>query len=102
MESPDQWAFAYQHNVFDVGNLDKVDGHSHYGMIVDNFFGNAVAHYLQRLVAQVLDMIFGIAVVEIELAMVIGPFSVVQYWMINQDEDSYYLFEPESLQIRRH
>jgi len=79
MESPEQWVFAYQHNVFDAGNLDKVDGHNHYSMVVDNRFGNAVAHYLQRLVAQVLDMIAGIAVVEIEPGMVVGPFVVVQY-----------------------
>jgi len=62
MESPEQWVFAYQHNVFDAGNLDNVDGHNHYSMVVDNCFGNAVAHYLQRLVAQVLDMIAGITV----------------------------------------
>ena len=88
MESPKQWVFAYQHNVFDVGNFDKVDGHNHYSMVVDNRFGNAVAHYLQRLVAQVPDMIVGIAVVDIEPAMVVGPFVVVQYWMIDQDEES--------------
>jgi len=79
MESLEQWVFAYQHNVFDVGNLDKVDGHNHYNMAVNNCFGNAVAHYLQRLVAQFLDMIAGIAVVEIEPGMVVGPFAVVQY-----------------------
>jgi len=33
-------------------------------------------------------MIAGIVVVEIELAMVVGPFVVVQYWMIDQDEES--------------
>ena len=93
MESPEQWVLAYQHNVFDAGNFDKVDGHNHYNM---------VAHYLQRLVAQVLDMIAGMAVVEIVSAMVVGPFVVAQYWMIDQDEESEYLFEPESLQIRRH
>ena len=57
-------------------------------MVVDNRYGNAVAHYLQRLVARVLDMIAGIEVVNIEPAMVVGPFAVVQYWMIDQDEDS--------------
>ena len=85
---PEQLVFAYRHNVFDAGNFDKVDGHNHYNMVVDNRFGNAIAHYLQRLVAQVLDMIAGIAVVEIEPAMVVGPFVVVQYWMIDQDEES--------------
>jgi len=88
MESPEQWVFTYQHNVFDAGNLDKVDGHNHYSMVVDKCFANAVAHYLQRLVSQVLDMIVGIAVVEIELAMVVGPFTIVQYSTIDQDEDS--------------
>ena len=88
MESLEQWVFAYQHNVFDVGNFDKVDGHNHYNMVVDNPFGNAVAHYLQRLVVEVLDMIAGMAVVEIEPALVVGPFDVVQYWMIDQDDDS--------------
>jgi len=88
MELLEQWVFAYQHNVFDVGNFNKVDGHNHYSMVVDNLFGNVVSHYLQRLVAQVLDMIVGIMVVEIELAMVVGPFAVVQYWMIDQDEES--------------
>jgi len=57
-------------------------------MVVDNCFGNAIAHYIQRLFAQVLDMIAGIAVVEIEAAMVVGPFFVVQYWTIDQDEES--------------
>jgi len=57
-------------------------------MVVDNCFGNVVAHYLQRLVAQVLDMIAGIAVVEIEPALVFGPFAIVQYWKIDQDEES--------------
>ena len=79
MGSLEQWVFAYHHNVFDVGNFDKVDGHNHYNMFVDNRFGNAVARYLQRLVAQVFDMIAGMAVVEIESAMVVGPFVVAQY-----------------------
>ena len=90
MVSPEQWVFADQHY---ADNLDKVDGRNHYSM---------VAHYLQRLVAQVLDMIAGNAVVEIEAALVVGPFAVDQYRMIDQDEESQYLFGPESLQIRRH
>ena len=102
MESPEQWVFAYQHNVFDAGNFDKVDGHNHYSMVVDNRFGNVIAHYLQRLVAQVLDMIARMGVDEFEPALVVEPFSVDQYWMIDQDEESQYLFDPESLQIRRH
>ena len=79
MESPKQWVFAYQHNVFDVGNFDKVDGHNHYNMVVGNRFVNAIAHYLQRLVAQVLDMISGMGVDEFEPALVVGPVAVVQY-----------------------
>ena len=102
MESFEQSVFAYQHNAFDVGKFGKFYVHNHYSMVVDNRFGNVVAHYLQRLVAQVPDMIAGIAVVDIELAMVAGPFAVVQYSMIDQDEESQYLFEPKSLQIRRH
>ena len=88
MESPEQWVFAYQHNVFDAGNFDKVDGHNHYNMVVGNCFVNKIAHYLQRLVAQVLDMIAGMGVDEFEPALVVGPFAVVQYWMIDQDEES--------------
>ena len=102
MESLEQQVFAYQHNVFDAGNFDKVDGNNHYNMVVDNRFGNAISHYLQRLVAQVLDMIAGMGVVEFEPALVVEPFVVDQYWMINQDEESQYLFDLESLQIRRH
>ena len=67
MVSPEQWVFADQHN---ADNFDKVDGHNHYSM---------VAHYLQRLVARVLDMIAGMAVVQFELALVVGPFVDAQY-----------------------
>jgi len=48
-------------------------------MVVDNCFGNAIAHYLQRLVAQVLGVIARIVVVGIKPTMVFGPFSIVQY-----------------------
>ena len=88
MESLEQWVFAYQHNVFDADNFDRVDGHNHYNMVVGNRFVNVISHYLQRLVTQVLDMNVGMAVVEIEPALVVGPFAVVQYWMIDQDEES--------------
>ena len=29
----EQLAFAYQHNAFDAGNFDKVDGHNHCRMV---------------------------------------------------------------------
>jgi len=41
-------------------------------MVVDNHFGNVFCRYLQRLVAQVLGMVFGIAVVDIVPTMVVG------------------------------
>ena len=86
MGSPEQWVFAYQHNVFDADNFDKVDVHNHYNMIVGNRSEHTVAHYLQSFVAQVLDKITGIVVVDIVPAMVVGPFDVVQYWIFDQDE----------------
>ena len=33
MGLPEQWVFAYQHNVFDADKFHKVDGHNHYDMI---------------------------------------------------------------------
>lgn len=65
-------------------HFDKVVG-NHYSVGVDNRFGNAVAHYLQSLVAQVLGMFAKIVVVDIVLAMVVGPLVVTQYWKIDQD-----------------
>lgn len=86
MGLPKQQVFAYLHNVSDVDNFDKVDANNHYNMIVGNRFENTVAHYLQSFVAQVLGKLAGIMVVDIVLAMVVGPFFVVQYWMFDQDE----------------
>ena len=74
--SLEQWVFAYQHNVSDADNFDKVDGHKHYSMVVDNHFENVVFHYLQSLVARVLGRFARIAVVGIVPAMVVGPFAV--------------------------
>lgn len=64
-------------------------------VVVDNWFGNAAAHNLQSLIAQILGRIdidqiqfklvnqvqtevgyVGIVVVDIALAMVVGPFVV--------------------------
>ena len=86
MGSPEQWVFAYQHNVFDANNFDKVDGHNHYNMIVGNHFEYTATHYLQSFVAQVLGKLVGIAVVDVAPAMVVKPFVVAQYWMLDQDE----------------
>ena len=86
MGLPEQWVFAYQNNVFDADNFDKVDGHNHYDMIDGNRFEYTVAHYLQSFVAQVLGKLAGIVVVDIAPAMVVNPFVVVQYWMVDQDE----------------
>ncbi len=85
MGSPEQWVFAYQHNVSNVDNFDKVVGHNQYSVVVDNHFENAVVHYLQSLVAKVLGTFAGITVVGIVPAMVVGPFYVSQYWKIDQD-----------------
>ena len=63
MESIEQLVFAYQHNAFDVGNFGKVDGHNHYDMV------DTPTHYSQRLVADILGKLAGIAVVGIAEAM---------------------------------
>ena len=72
MELLEQLVFAYQHNAFDVGNFGKVDGHNHYDMV------DTAAHYLQRLVSHILGKLVGIAVVGIEPAMVVKPWTIVQ------------------------
>ena len=69
----EQSVFAYQNNAFDVGNFGKVDGHNHYDMV------DTVAHYLQRLVAQILGKLARIVVVGIAPAMVVKSWVVVQY-----------------------
>ena len=86
MGSPEQWVFAYQHNVFDADNFDKVAGHNQFGMIDDKHFEYTAAHYLQSFVAQVLSKLARIAVVDVALATIVKPFFVAQYWMFDQDE----------------
>jgi len=86
MGLPEKWVFAYQRNVFDVYNFDKVDGHNNYDMIDGDRFEYTDAHYPQSFVAKVLGKLAGIVVVDIVPAMAMKPFSVVQYWMFDQDE----------------
>ena len=86
MVFPEQWVFAYQHNAFDADKFGKVDGHNHYDMIDVDRFEYTVAHYLQIFVAQILGKLVGIAVVDIAPTMVVKPFTVVQYWLFDQDE----------------
>ena len=86
MESPEQWVFAYQHNVFDANNFDKVVGHNQFETIGDNRFEYTAAHYPQSCVAQVLGKHARIVVVDIAPAMAVRPFFVVQYQMFDQDE----------------
>jgi len=79
MEFPEQLVFSYRHNAFGAGNFGKVDGYNHYGMVDIDRFEYTAAHYLQRLVAQILGKLVGIAVVDIAPAMVVKPCAVVQY-----------------------
>ncbi len=79
MGSPEQWVFAYQHNVSDANNFDKFDGHNHYDMIDGDHFEYTAAHYLQSFVAQVLGKLVGIAIVDIAPAMAVRPLVVTQY-----------------------
>lgn len=106
MESPEQYVFAYQHNVFVAGKFDKVVGHNQYSVVVYNWFENMAIHNLQSLVSQVLGRLdidqiqselvnqvqtvvgfAGIVVVGIVPAKVFGPFDVAQYWEIDQVAD---------------
>ena len=77
MESLEQWAFAYQHNVIDVGMTDTVGGLDHCKVVGFDRFGYTVVHCSQRSTAQNLGTPAGIAVVGIALAMVVKPCSVV-------------------------
>jgi len=52
-------------------------------MVVDNHFGNEVVHYLKHLIAQGLGKLAGIGFVDIPPAMVVEPFVVANYWMID-------------------
>ena len=55
-------------------------------MIDVNCFEYTATHYLQIFVAQILGKLVGITVVDIAPAMVVKPFSVVQYQLFDQDE----------------
>jgi len=73
MESPEQLVFACEHNAFDAGNSGKVGANNHYKMVGFDRFEYTIAHYLQRFVAQILDILVGIVVVGIAPAMVVIP-----------------------------
>ena len=79
MESLEQLAFAYQHNVIDVCMTDTVGGLDHCKAVDFDRFEYTVVHYLQRFVAQNLGILVGIAVVGIVLAMVVKPCAVALY-----------------------
>ena len=88
MGFPEQLVFVYRHNAFDAGNFGKVGGHDHCKMVDFDRFEYTVAQYPQSFVSQVLGKLARIVVVDIVPVMVVGPFVVVQYWMIDQDEES--------------
>ena len=79
MESLEQWAFAYQHNVIDVGTTDMVGGLDHCKAVGFDRFEYTVVHCSPRSAAQNLGTLAGIAVVGIEPAMVVKPCSVALY-----------------------
>ena len=79
MESLEQWAFAYQHNVIDVGMTDTVGGHDHHKVVDFDCFEGMVVHCSQRSAAQNLGILVGIVVVDIAPATVAKPCSVVLY-----------------------
>ena len=76
MGSPEQWAFAYQHNVIDVGMTDTVGGLDHCKVVGFDHFGYTVVHYSQRSAAQNLGILAGTAVGGIVQTMVATPCSV--------------------------
>ena len=79
MESLEQWAFAYQHNVIDVGMIDTVGGLDHCKVVGFDRFGYTVVHCSQRSAAQNLGILVGIVVVGIAPAMVVKPCVVARY-----------------------
>ena len=79
MESPEQLAFAYQHNAVDAGMNDKVGGHDHCKMVDFDRFECTAVHCSQRSAAQNLGILVGIAVVGTAPAMVEKPCAVVLY-----------------------
>ena len=72
----EQLAFAYQHNVIDVGMIDTVGGLDHCKVVGFDRFGYTVVHYSQRSAAQNLGILAGTAVGGIVQAMVVTPCSV--------------------------
>ena len=79
MESLEQWVFAYQHNVIDVGMTDTVGGLDHCKAVGFDRFEYTVVHCSQRSAAQNLGTLAGIVVVGIAPATVAKPCSVVLY-----------------------
>ena len=77
MESLEQWAFAYQHNVIDVGMTDTVGGLDHCKVVGFDHFEYTVVHCSQISTAQNLGTLAGIVVVGIALTMVVKPCCVV-------------------------
>ena len=79
MELPEQWAFAYQHNVIDVGMTDTVGGLEQCRVVGFERFEYTVVHCSQRSAAQNLGTLAGIVVVGIAPATVVKPCSVALY-----------------------
>ena len=79
MESPQQQAFAYQHNVIDVGMTDTVGGLDHCKAVGFDRFEYTVVHCSQRSAAQNLGTLAGIVVVGIAPATVVKPCFVALY-----------------------
>ena len=79
MESLEQWVFAYQHNVIDVGMTDTVGGLDHYKAVGFDHFEYTVFHCSQRSATQILGKLVGIVVVGIAPATVVKPCFVVLY-----------------------
>ena len=79
MESLEQWVFAYQHNVIDVGMTDTVGGLDHCKAVGFDRFKCTVVHCSQRSTAQNLGTLAGIVVVGIAPATVVKPCAVVLY-----------------------
>ena len=79
MELLEQWAFAYQHNVIDVGMIDTVGGLHHCKVVDFDRFGYTVVHCSQRSAAQNLGTLAGIVVVGIAQALVVKLCFVAQY-----------------------
>ena len=79
MESPEQWVFAYQHNVIDVGMTDTVGGLDHCKVVGLTHSEYSVSHYSQRSVAQTPGTPVETEVVGIAPSMVVKPCFVVQH-----------------------